>query len=738
MHTRANRRLDPFLFVFLVIFVWQFGCPTLAQSQPQVDLTGKNVLVLHSHEANALVFLGTDRGLSTALQFSGVPILNQFFVSLDLRRNPDPRYKKHLIEEMRIRCGHRKIDVIITMFPEALEFVLRDCRDIFSDVPIVALYLPQSLEPPKTDRYIIGHSVTPDILGTFEIALKLVPGAKRVYVVSGTHEVDRRIEDQAHRDLKKWETRLEFYYLSHMSFQDILATLSNAPPDSVVLLLIFTQDIAGKGYTSPEMAQRLSQVSAAPIFGLLDASLGFGITGGSLINFERIGSKAGELALDVLRGIPPPRSASGILDVPPMPMFDWRQLKRWNLSVSALPKGSIVINRELTLWDFKYYILGGIAILLAQTALVIGLLMQRRRKEVAEISLRQKTEELDQFFNVTLDLLGIANTDGYFLRLNPAMEKILGYTREEFMAKRFFEFIHPDDLDRTQESVSLLTSQKKISSFENRYCCKDGTYRWLEWSSAPAGNLIYAAARDVTERKQAEQTLQEKERVLLQNQYELRKLTGRLISAHEEERSRLARELHDDLSQRLAVISIDAGKLEQQLINSPGPIKEKLNEMKNQVVKISADIHNLARQLHPSILDDLGLVRAIESECAAFLKREGVNIVFSRDNISNVAGKEVSLTLYRIVQEGLRNISKHACANHVSVSLKGFDQGILLSVEDDGIGFDLAEARLMPGLGLSSLRERVRLVNGELSIQSQPGEGTVITVKAPLDLTTQG
>ena len=129
---------------------------------------------------------------------------------------------------------------------------------------------------------------------------------------------------------------------------------------------------------------------------------------------------------------------------------------------------------------------------------------------MAEESLRQKTEELDQFFNVTLDLLCIANTDGYFLRLNPAWERILGYTREELMAKRFLDFVHPDDVDSTQEAISTLASQQKVFFFENRYRCKDGTYRWLEWSSAPAGNLIYAAARDVTERKRAEQALEER------------------------------------------------------------------------------------------------------------------------------------------------------------------------------------------------------------------------------------
>jgi PAS domain S-box-containing protein len=183
-------------------------------------------------------------------------------------------------------------------------------------------------------------------------------------------------------------------------------------------------------------------------------------------------------------------------------MFDSQQLKRWGVNESILPKGSVLVNRVPTLWEqHKELVIVGIAAFLAQTMLVIGLLVQKRRRRSAEQSLQQRTVELDQFFNVNLDLLCIANTDGYFLRLNPAWEKILGYTREELMAKRFLEFVHPDDLGCTREAVSTLSSQQKLTSFENRYRCKDGTYRWLEWSSAPTGKLIYAAARDITERK---------------------------------------------------------------------------------------------------------------------------------------------------------------------------------------------------------------------------------------------
>src|SRR5512136_464781 len=126
-------------------------------------------------------------------------------------------------------------------------------------------------------------------------------------------------------------------------------------------------------------------------------------------------------------------------------------------------------------------------------------------------------DELDQFFNISLDLLCIANTDGYFLRLNPPWEKVLGYSSQELMAKRFLDFVHPDDLVRTQEVVSALASQREVVYFENRYRRKDGTYRWFEWTATPAGTLIYAAARDVTEKRLAQLALEERlrfERVL--------------------------------------------------------------------------------------------------------------------------------------------------------------------------------------------------------------------------------
>lgn len=145
-----------------------------------------------------------------------------------------------------------------------------------------------------------------------------------------------------------------------------------------------------------------------------------------------------------------------------------------------------------------------------QAVFIVALLVQRRRKQTIEEILREKNEELDQFFNVSLDMLCVANTEGYFVRLNPAFENILGYTTQELMAKPFLEFVHPDDGEATKETMATLGLQRIVHELTNRYRCKDGSYRWLEWRAVPVGNLIYSAARDVTQKIEASRESEER------------------------------------------------------------------------------------------------------------------------------------------------------------------------------------------------------------------------------------
>lgn len=232
-------------------------------------------------------------------------------------------------------------------------------------------------------------------------------------------------------------------------------------------------------------------------------------------------------------------------------------------------------------------------------------------------------------------------------------------------------------------------------------------------------------------RKQSDEALQAREQSLRQTREGLRNLAARLLRAQEEERRRIAREMHDDWTQRLALLGIDVARLEKHL-GEPEKALPLLRAMHEQLVSLSEDVHCLSRQLHPSILDDLGLVEALRSECASFSRREGIAILYCPEEMATSLPKDVGLCVYRVAQEGLRNIAKHAGVSEARVSLVATDQELVLRVRDEGAGFDSAGLRTQPGLGLSSMEERARLIQASLSVTSAPGRGTTVEVRVPL------
>ncbi len=249
-----------------------------------------------------------------------------------------------------------------------------------------------------------------------------------------------------------------------------------------------------------------------------------------------------------------------------------------------------------------------------------------------------------------------------------------------------------------------------------------------------AALLVQRVRRRRLERSIA-QLRQRSEEELRKSEQQLRILAGKLLQAQEMERRVLAREMHDDLTQRLAVLAIQAGKLEQRLALS-GPDSASLTDMRDQLIKLSEDVHTLSRQLHPSILDDLGLIDALRSECASFQQREGIAVELRAEDVPAHMPKDVALCLYRIAQEALRNIGKYAQTRHAQMALFGNGDELLLSISDQGKGFDAEAARTRPGLGLASMQERARLIGAELSIQSQPGQGTTISTLVSLQRST--
>jgi signal transduction histidine kinase len=208
-----------------------------------------------------------------------------------------------------------------------------------------------------------------------------------------------------------------------------------------------------------------------------------------------------------------------------------------------------------------------------------------------------------------------------------------------------------------------------------------------------------------------------------------REFSRRLISAQEDERSRLARELHDDVTQRLALLAIDAGRAARTAGN--GKTDETMSAMRQDLTKLSEDVHALSYRLHPSILDDLGLIEALKNEAERFSRSESVPVDLKVDENSVVPTGQIALGLFRIAQEALQNVGRHARAGRVMMSLRQFDDGFEFCVRDDGIGFEPTVHRERPSLGLASMQQRIYLLGGELNVESSPGHGTMVLAWVP-------
>ena len=238
---------------------------------------------------------------------------------------------------------------------------------------------------------------------------------------------------------------------------------------------------------------------------------------------------------------------------------------------------------------------------------------------------------------------------------------------------------------------------------------------------------------EIAERKRAEEALLASEAELRRSEVDLRKLAARLIAAQEEERKRLARELHDDLSQSLAALALEIANLRRAAVRDPDSAAGRLAGVESTVHRLADDIHDISRLLHPSILDDLGLEAAVRTECERFNDREGIQVDFRASNVPPSLDDQCALTFYRVAQESLRNIAKHSHATEAFVELEGDEDDLRLTVRDGGVGFDVTEARERLGLGLVSMSERVRLLTGSIEIDSAPGRGTSIRIAVPLE-----
>jgi len=221
---------------------------------------------------------------------------------------------------------------------------------------------------------------------------------------------------------------------------------------------------------------------------------------------------------------------------------------------------------------------------------------------------------------------------------------------------------------------------------------------------------------------------------LQQSRADLRALAGQLLTAQEADRRRISRDLHDDINQRLAMLSMDLRRMEKDPSKDPEPLRDGIRRVSDSLAAISDDVRQMAYRFHPSILDDLGLLKALRRLVNEFSDRTGIHCSYVHKDPVDILPPDVTICIYRIVQECFSNISRHAQASQVEVELICESDEVSLSVRDNGVGFDASHGDQMSGhLGLLSMKERVRMAKGTLEVESTPQHGTEIRVDIPLD-----
>ncbi len=374
----------------------------------------------------------------------------------------------------------------------------------------------------------------------------------------------------------------------------------------------------------------------------------------------------------------------------------------------------------------------------------------QQRKDAQE-ALKKSDSRYRSLYNDTPAMLHSIDPSGHLISVSNHWLTTLGYSREEVIGKKITDFFTENSCRYAEETIIPVFLKKGfVKDIPYRIVKKNGTIIDILLSAISVrdnkGVLVHslAVSVDITQRKHAEEMLQkakeelsrystELEQQVLKRTEEismardqLRRLSASVINSQEIERAAIARELHDELGQVLTALRLDAVWLEKRLAEKEPDCATRANAMCKLIDQSIDEVRGIAFKLRPGMLDDLGLVDALDLYTADFERRSGITIVFRHENVPSVNGT-IATAAYRITQEALTNVARHSGANYVEINLQG-QKGILqLRIADNGCGFQVSSVEKSSGLGLTGMRERALLVGGELLVNSEPGQGTVIS-----------
>src|SRR6516225_4072819 len=709
-----------YLSIILLIFFSLAGCACRAETA-----TPKNVLVLFSSFASNNSDLLSD--IEPAIRARVPGQITFYDAYLEHSRIEQKSYRESQAETFRNTYDGVKFSLVVVSHSAALQFALQYRDKIFPGVPIVFIEV--------SSGELDGHTIRPGVTGltvpvglreTIDLALSLQPDTETVAIITS------KAEDYwlavAHSELLRHQGTVKEMDLIGSASAQLLERVAALPPHTVVLFQLAPQTSQqpelGTWELLAAVAKRVPTYSPWPAL-----CLGYGCIGGVYPDARKQHLWTADLAARVLSGERPeniPIAHNSGLQV----TVDWRALHRWHLPESAPPPGSVVLYREPGFWERdRKYIIAVAVVIVTQFLWIAALLWQRARKRAAEAVLRESEERFRAMADTTPSLVWMADRGGKIIYLNSKSVEFTGDPKAGF-GDSWTDYVHPDDLDSVLSAKAAALAKRVSFSKEFRLRRHDGVYRWMFDVASPRVNGdgsfagFIGSAIDITDQKLAQDALEN--------------VSGKLIEAQEKERSRIARDLHDDICQRLALLSKELEEANRTLNGSSEAATRRLEEIQQHCSEIAGDVQALSHELHSSKLDYLGIAAGIRGFCREFAKQHKVSVDFRDENLPTHLPKDVSLCLFRVAQEGLHNAVKYSGTTQFTVTLRKTLSDMELEVKDYGVGFDVEDAKKNRGLGLVSMQERVHLVHGTFFVDSAPGKGARIVAFVPLEETAEG
>ncbi|WP_217495068.1 PAS domain-containing hybrid sensor histidine kinase/response regulator, partial [Janthinobacterium sp. HH103] len=729
---------------------------------------GQRVLVLNAYDYGRAGVESYTRTYVAAMAAAGLASEDIMVEHLNLNTQGDPALRNEMRDLLLLRYTQmmgRKADLIIAMQQPALDFLLSDLAPLARGVPVLAINTSGKALPAGSPLAIWQQKANVDFPGTLAQAMALFPETKTIVMAVGVSEADQALKRSLQQAAQAWQGRVYVEYLDGLTLAQMRVKVAHLPADTLLVAGNVNRDVAGAIATPVQFAGELARLANVPAFGMYNTNVGKGILGGSLLHIEGAAQQVAQMSLAVLAGKAPAAPGALLPPVRPVPMYDWEQLQRWDADISQLPPDTLFFNRPPQLWhEHRAAVLLAAGVFIVMAGLLSALLLQRRRLRRAESEARESEQRFRILVEHAPEAIVVYDLDqDRFIDANSSAQRMLGMSREALLARGPFDLYSTEQPDGMP--LGLMMEEHLRRAMLGEPILVERHVRRADGSVFPCEvrlvrlpmegrRLVRSGIVDISERKQSEQELlgyrDHLEELVQQRTAALSVAVTEAESANRAKSVFLANMSHELRTPLNSVIGFS-----QMMADSSSMFEEEkhnlaiINRAGHHLLTLINDILELSKieagrmQLQAGPVDLNGLLDEVLEMVRMRSGDQGIALRLERDGVPPLVrldGAKLRQVLLNLLSNALKFIEQGSVTLSLSCQADGDGQmALAFAVRDTGSGIaeedlerifepfvqaDSAVAQAGTGLGLTISREFVRLMGGELRVESTLGAGS--------------